>query len=368
LTFIAKNRNVFQLLCLTGFLAAACLTASVCQAASFSGPSGSISLESRTFGKTVFVSLYDLAESLSLVVRWHYEPQKIALRNSVITLDFTTASRFVLVDKHDTIRLTSSLVFIKGEPYIPASFLTKTLRPYFSRLKKGMGKSSGGNSKIIVLDPGHGGKDTGTLGKLGLKERELVLDVANRVRSILVRKGYKVRLTRSSNSRTVPLVTRADMANQAGAAIFVSIHANSVGKGTKKVSGSETFYLSKTQKASSWETERIENSAIKYDINSRWGGLSSRLKGMFMRRHFQRTREKSEKLAQAVQKRVSRAAVGRNRGVKRGNLSVLRNVYCPACLVEIGFIDHSTDATYLKRSSYKQKIAEAIAKGIIDYL
>jgi len=87
-----------------------------------------------------------------------------------------------------------------------------------------------------------------------------------------------------------------------------------------------------------------------------------------MQRHFDRTREKSKKLAQAVQNRVSKAAVGKDRGIKPANYSVLRNVYCPACLVEIGFIDHSTDASYLKRSSYKQKIAEAIAKGIIDYL
>ena len=87
-----------------------------------------------------------------------------------------------------------------------------------------------------------------------------------------------------------------------------------------------------------------------------------------MKRHFKHTREKSIKLAKAVQNRVSTAAVGRNRGIKPNNLSVLRNVYCPACLVEIGFIDHSTDASNLKRSWYKQKIAEAIARGITDYL
>lgn len=359
---------IFLRFCITGCIAVGCIGASFCHAKTYSGPAGGISLESKTFGKTEFVSLYDLAESLGLSVRWHYEPQKVELRNHVITLDFSTASRFVLVDKHDTVRLNAGLVFIKGEPFVPASFLTTTLKPYFSRLKKGLIKAGIASSKIIVIDPGHGGKDTGTIGYRGMKEREIVLDVADRVRAALVKKGYKVRLTRSSNSRFVPLVTRADIANQIGAAVFVSIHANSVAKGTKKVSGSETYYLSKAQKASSRETERIENSVIKYDISSRWGGLSYQLKRIFMRRHFQSTRDKSRKLAESVQRRVSRAAVGRNRGIKRANYEVLRNVYCPACLVEIGFIDHRTDATYLKRSSYKQKIADAIAQGITDYL
>ena len=343
------------------------LLASLLYAKSFPGPGGNVTLESRSFGSVEFVPLLDLAEALGLVMRWQYEAQKIELRNHVITLDFMSASRFVLVDKQDTVKLSTGIVFSKGEPFVPVSFLTATLKPYYSRLSKARKSPAVQGSHVIIIDPGHGGAATGAIGYKGLKECDLVLDISKRVRDILTKKGYTVRMTRESNVN-VPLISRADIANKAGASVLVSIHANSVDRGSALVSGSETFYLSKAQKASEREAERIENSAIKYDINAKWSGLSSRLKKIFMSSHFERTRQKSRSLAENVQKRVSRAAVGKNRGVKTANFEVLRNAYCPACLVEVGFLDHPTDASQLMRSSYKQKIADAIAQGIIDYL
>jgi len=340
--------------------------AGACQGKAFPGPGGSLRLDSRTFGKTEFIPLLDLAEALGLKMRWFYEPRKMELRNHAIALDLMVGSRLVQIDKCDVRRMNAAVVFSKGEPYVPASFLTATLKPYYRRLG-GSGKAGGRGSGVVVIDPGHGGKDTGAISSRGATEKELVLDISRRVRTILTRKGIKVRMTRDSD-KPVGLVHRSDIANKIGASIFVSIHANSVRRNKRSISGSETFYLSKAQSASAKRTERIENSPVKNEVNSRWSSLTYRVKRWFLGKHFKQTREKSRKLAQAVQRRLARVAIGKDRGIKRANFSVLRNVYCPSCLVEVGFMSNPTDATYLRRSSYRQKIAEAIAQGITEYL
>jgi len=178
----------------------------------------------------------------------------------------------------------------------------------------------------VVIDPGHGGKDPGAIGSYGLKEKELVLDISRRVRDILTKKGVKVRMTRNSDVY-VPLVRRADIANGINADIFVSIHANAVAKDKRSISGSETFYLSKAQTASASETERLENSSMKEDVKQGWSFLSYRLKRFFLKKHFKTTRGKSIKLARAIQNKLKKTAVGKDRGIRPANFSVLRNVY-----------------------------------------
>jgi len=351
--------------CITAFLVAASLV-QLCGAKNFSGPGGTIRLENRTFGKTEFVPLLDLADSLGLSVKWFCEPGKIELRNNKISVDVMTRSKLVLINKCDVRKMKSTIVFIKGEPYVPSALLTSTLKPYYKNL--GTSKTYFSRSKgIIVLDPGHGGHDTGAIGYRGIVEKTLVLDITRRVRTILVKKGFKVRMTRNSD-RFMELDDRAVIANNIGATVFVSIHANAASKNKSSVSGSETYYLSKAQSASSKRTEEIENLGIKKKISSRWGRLKYRVKRWLLGKHFKKNREKSKGLARSVQRKLGKITVGKNRGIKTANFSVLRNSYCPSCLVEIGYLTNPTDATYLKRSSYKQKIAEAIAKGIIDYI
>ena len=344
----------------------AALLVSFCHAKNFKGPNGTVRLESRTFGKTEFVPLLDLADSLGLSVKWFYEPAKIELKNNKISVDVMVGSKLVLINKSDMRKMNSSIVFIKGEPYVASALLTSTLKPYYKKITPR--KSSPSQSKgIIVIDPGHGGHDTGAIGYRGIVEKTLVLDIARRVRTILVRKGYKIRMTRDSD-RFIELGRRAYIANNIGASVFISIHANAVDKNKRLITGSEIYYLSKAQNASSKRTEKIENLGIKKKISSRWGTLKYKVKRWLLGRHFKKNREKSKKLAELVHRKLGKITVGKTRGIKTANFSVLRNSYCPSCLIEVGYLTNPTDATYLKRSSYKQKIAEAIAQGVIDYI
>ena len=363
--FLIKLQTIFLLFFLTLAFSMSCF------AKPLKAPGGVLYIETRTFGSADFVPLDKLAESYKLTMNWSHESRTLELRNNYITLDFLTGSRFVIVDKKNSRLMDSSIVFSKGRAYVPSSFLTKTISPYSKRMGKsrpvGSKKKISGSSKFVVIDPGHGGKDPGAIGSYGLKEKELVLDISRRVRDILTKKGVKVRMTRNSDVY-VPLVRRADIANGINADIFVSIHANAVAKDKRSISGSETFYLSKAQTASASETERLENSSMKEDVKQGWSFLSYRLKRFFLKKHFKTTRGKSIKLARAIQNKLKKTAVGKDRGIRPANFSVLRNVYCPSCLVEVGFVSNPVDASYLKKSSYRQRIAVAIANGTMDYI
>ncbi len=363
--FLNKSQIIFLF-----FLLSFALTM-ISFAKSLDAPGGILYIESRNFGSADFIPLDKVAESYNLTMNWSHESRTLELRNNYITLDFLTGSRFVIIDKKNSRLMDFSIVFSKGRPYISSSFLTKTIKPYSKRLAKsrpssGKNKKSG-ISKLVVIDPGHGGKDWGAKGSYKLIEKELVLDISRRVRDILTKKGIKVRMTRNSDVY-VPLVRRADIANKIDADIFVSIHANAVSKDKRSISGSETFYLSKAQTACASATERLENSSMKNDVKRGWSFLSYRLKRFFLKKHFKATRSESIKLARAVQNKMKKTAIGKDRGIRPANFSVLRNVYCPACLVEVGFVSNPDDASYLKKSSYRQRIATAIASGITDYI
>jgi len=366
---IQNQEYKLQVLFLLLFFAFALPPASF--AKSLKAPGGALHIESRKFGNTEFIPLDIVAESYNLAMKWNPESRKLELRNNYITFDFLAGSRFVVVDKKDGRLMDTSIVFSKGRPYVPSSFLTKTVKPYNKRLVKsrpsGSRNKKTGGAKLVVIDPGHGGKDWGAKGSYGLIEKELVLDVSRRVRDILIRKGIKVRMTRNSDVY-VPHIQRADVANDNDADIFVSIHANAVTKNKRSVSGSETYYLSKAQNASASATERLENSSMKEDVKKGWSFLSYRLKRFFLKKHFKTTRAESIKLAKDIQNKLKRTAVGKNRGIRPANFLVLRSVYCPSCLVEMGFVTNPVDASYLKKSSYRQRIANAIAEGIINYL
>ncbi|MCX7847097.1 MAG: N-acetylmuramoyl-L-alanine amidase [bacterium] len=328
------------------------------------GPAGDISLESRRFGGIEYVPLYDVAEALGLRLTWWYEARIIELEGRELRLSLMPGSRVVGGDRRTPVQMEAGVVFSRGVPYVPASFVTTTLAPYFERLRATA--RAGGGARLVVLDPGHGGRDQGAAGH-GVVEKELTLDIARRVRAALVAKGVKVRLTRDGDVY-VPLARRAEIANELGAAVFVSIHANAVNEQARTISGSETFYLSRAQTASDAATERLENSPLKDEVHSGWSALTARLKRFFLGNHFKQTRAQSIALAQRIQRRVGNVAVGDNRGIKPANLQVLRETLCPACLVEVGFLSHATDASYLRKEWYRQKVAEAIAEGIWEYL
>jgi len=212
----------------------------------------------------------------------------------------------------------------------------------------------------VVLDPGHGGHDTGTIGPSGLKEKDLVLDVALRLgRLIRERMGSEVIYTRADDSY-VPLEVRTELANQSGADLFLSIHANS--SRLRSVAGSETFYLNFTTDADALEVAARENAASARTIHE----LQDLVLKIAQKEKVQESREFAGRIQKALYRNL-RPPSGKNRGVKKAPFLVLVGARMPSVLVEIAFLSNPREERLLKQPQYRERLAEALYRGLFDY-
>jgi N-acetylmuramoyl-L-alanine amidase len=214
----------------------------------------------------------------------------------------------------------------------------------------------------IVLDPGHGGRDTGTIGPTGLREKEVTLDVAKRLAALVQeRMGSEVTLTRSEDE-SVPLKERTKRANQERADLFVSIHVNS--SDYKSVNGVETFYLNLTRSRADLEVAARENAGSSQTIHE----LSGLVEKIALDDKLQESRDLATYMQAAVHNLALKHDSGaRNRGVKKAPFVVLIGAQMPSVLVELGFISNAREEELMKTSAYRQEIAEALYEGISGY-
>ena len=223
---------------------------------------------------------------------------------------------------------------------------------------KSLTREFGLTAKTIVIDPGHGGKDPGALGRGTLQEKTIVLSISEKLRKILTQKGYTVLMTRDTN-RYIPLKERTTFATQRKADLFLSIHANA--SKSPKAKGIETYYLSvtSTDKASEAIAAR-ENADSGYSIQE----LETLLKGIIQ----ESKSEDSKRLARHVQQALVQATGAADRGVKHARFVVLIGTNVPAILIETGFVSNPTEGRKLTTPAYQHKIAAAIAQGIEIFL
>jgi N-acetylmuramoyl-L-alanine amidase len=231
--------------------------------------------------------------------------------------------------------------------------------------------SAGGRSMIrvlglkvgrIVLDPGHGGHDTGTVGPEGLREKDLVLDVAKRLGALIEeRLGSEVIYTRTDDT-FVPLERRTEIANEAKADLFLSIHANS--STLHSVAGVETYYLNFTTSKAALEVAARENAGSQKTIYE----LQDLLEKIALKDKVEESREFATRIQSAL---FSASAKGdpkaRDRGIRKAPFVVLIGATMPSVLSEIGFISNAHDESIMKRAEYRDRLAEALYKGLAGY-
>lgn len=210
----------------------------------------------------------------------------------------------------------------------------------------------------VVIDAGHGGHDTGTIGPDGYTEKELVLDVAARLKTLIESElGAEVVMTRSDDS-FVPLESRTAIANQQQADLFISIHANS--SPVRSVHGVETYYLNFTSSREALETASRENAASDKSIHE----LQDLVKKIMLRDKVDESRE----LAQHIEKALSaRKGSGVDRGVKQAPFVVLIGANMPSILAEVCFISNPQDEKNVKTPDTRQAIAESLFEGVKSY-
>lgn len=194
---------------------------------------------------------------------------------------------------------------------------------------------------LVYIDPGHGGYDPGPVFG-GTSEKVLNLNVSRYLKNELEAKGYQVVMSRETD-RFIDLTPRAAEANRLGADIFVSVHHNSMG-GSGSARGIETFIHHTLQNAQRFGQETNRNN---FSDNPRI--------------------QDSVSLADNIHRNLIRSTGFYNRGVKGNNFNVLRNTYIPAVLLELGFMDNSTELSIIRTQSYQRKAAKAIADGIDSY-
>jgi N-acetylmuramoyl-L-alanine amidase len=231
--------------------------------------------------------------------------------------------------------------------------------------------SSGGRSMIrvlglkvgrIVLDPGHGGHDTGTVGPEGLREKDLVLDISKRLGALIEeRMNSEVIYTRSDDT-FIPLEQRTEIANQAKADLFLSIHANS--SPLRTAAGVETYYLNFTTSKAALDLAARENAGSQQSIFE----LQDLLEKIALKDKVDESKEFAARIQSALYSFSAKSdAHARDRGVRKARFVVLIGASMPSVLAEIGFISNAHDESIMKKPEYRQRLAESLYKGVSSY-
>jgi N-acetylmuramoyl-L-alanine amidase len=213
----------------------------------------------------------------------------------------------------------------------------------------------------VVIDAGHGARDPGAVGVGGLKEKDVTLDIALRLRDILLRQGLEVTLTRDRD-RYLGLAERTGIANRANADLFVSLHANSSKRSNLR--GVETYFLNLASSQRAMETAAKENSMSVAKMSN----LDEIVKEIFNSKM-----DESSRLAEIVQQNIVRNLRRhygdlKDLGVKQAPFYVLIGANMPSILAEVSFINHPVEGKRLATDSYRQRIAEALSSGVQDYI
>jgi N-acetylmuramoyl-L-alanine amidase len=217
--------------------------------------------------------------------------------------------------------------------------------------------------KRIVLDPGHGGKDPGAVGRKGLREKDVVLALAKRIKPRLEARGYEVLLTRSSDV-FIELKDRARFANDNKADLFVSIHTNA--SKNRKARGIETYFLGVARDRQSSETAMLENAVSGENALS---DLEQILHSLMNQNNMWHSSILAETVQESMYGGLLNGKYGtiKNLGVKQAPFFVLSKTAMPAVLVETSFISNSSEEKLLQRGDFRDTLSDSITRGIINY-
>ena len=230
--------------------------------------------------------------------------------------------------------------------------------------------SAQGKDFTLVIDPGHGGKDPGAIGKKG-KEKNINLNVALKLGNLIKENCKDVNIVYTRQKDTfVALDRRAQIANNAKADLFISIHTNSVAKG-KTVRGTETYTLGLHRTEDNLEVAKKENSVIliESDYEQRYAGFNPNSAESYIIFEFlqDKNMEKSVRLATDIQKQFKTTAKRIDKGVHQAGFLVLRETTMPGVLVELGYISNPDEERYLLTEAGTSALAKSIYQAFLSY-
>jgi len=334
---------------------------------SIQGPVRTIESPSYKLKGTVYIPLIAVCDSYGLSWEWDPVGKVVVLKKNGVEARLKVESHRIFVNGKIK-DLEKPPKFHRNAVVVPVSFVEKTMEKIFKEWagpvpqRPGAPKSATRHTiDTVVIDPGHGGKDPGAVGRYNLKEKEIVLDIAKRLKRELESVGIKVILTRERDV-FIPLGKRADIANRMEADFFISVHANAFR--SRRVKGFEAYYLSEATDDSARALAAAENASLEYEEGSFYKPTECiDVWGLKL----DENRRESRELASSICGTVSSRLAVKNRNVKSARFYVLKHARMPAVLVEVGFISNTDDASSLKSPYYRKKLAESIGEGVLRY-
>lgn len=312
------------------------------------------------------VTYYALANLCSTRdVYWNYDTyaKTVTLQRGAHKLSLMIGDKLVLVDGRAQMMMYPAL-FYQDKVVVPDKFKEQIFDATFPDLGGRRGHVyTTSRIKKIVIDAGHGGNDPGAIGKSGLREKDVTLDIAKRLANLLREDGFEVVLTRSSD-RFVSLPERVSRTNRSNADLFISIHVNA--NRVRSLSGFEVYYVSPTVS----DTKRaLETAEIARPVLDRscFASDSADLNVTLWDMIYNSNRAESIQLSRSICRTVRNNLDTRVIGVKDARYYVLKGARTPAVLIEVGFVSNREEERMLKNGYYRQVIAENIRNGIKDY-
>lgn len=326
-------------------------------------PTPSVSLPTYNINGTTYISLVSYCNANN--INWEYDTftRRAILKDNQHTVNLWVGDDLVLVDGLSQ-RLSHPVDLYQGAIVIPYNFKQSVLDGFFQKSYPAQ-RTTAAVIKIkkIVIDAGHGGNDPGAIGKKGTREKDVNLDIARRVANLLKSRGVEVIMTRSTD-RFVPLYRRAQIANDAKANLFISIHSNA--NRVRSLKGFEVYYVTPTVNDTSRAYTAAKESALKL-ANASFASNSLDLKATLWDMIYASSRAESIALSHSICQAMNSNLNCPILGVKGARFQVLRTAQMPAILIEVGFLSNPTEESKLKNSFYRQKVAEGIVRGIEDY-
>lgn len=309
-----------------------------------------------------YLSLISLCDSRN--VTWEYDTftRRFSLGKGQDRINLMVGDRLALVN--DQVKTLNHPVDIyQGAVVVPYQFKKEIFDPLFGEPLVSPQRPLLPKIKKIVIDAGHGGNDPGAIGKTGLREKQITLDIAKRLNKLLRESGIETVMTRTTD-RFIPLSLRADIANNSAADLFISIHANA--NRVKGLNGFEIYYISPYTDDYKRAMYAARHAHLNIE-NSCFSSQSDVLKAILWDMIYNYNRGQSIKLARSICRNIGSALDTRILGIKAANFYVLKGANMPAVLIEVGFISNPQEESRLKNSYYRQQITEAIAEGIDSY-
>jgi N-acetylmuramoyl-L-alanine amidase len=322
------------------------------------GPGGSYSLNG-----TTYFSLPHFCDARG--VDWRYDTfsRTATLSKGSHKVNVRVGDDLILVDGKPT-HLRYPIDVYQGMIVGPYRFREHILEEIFGGAeKKGIACVLASRIRKVVVDPGHGGNDPGAIGRTGLREKDVNLDIAKRIAGLLKKEGIEIIMTRSSD-RFIPLGSRVDIANRVDADLFISVHANA--NRVRSMNGFEVYYVDPTVSDSKRALFAAQHVSLKVP-RTEFASNSTNLKAILWDMIYTNNRAESIELSRAVCSSLNDELGIKILGIKGARYAVLRGIRMPGVLIEVGFLSNSEEEGKLKNGFYRQKIAEAVVGGVKDY-